>query len=69
MAQTHGAALRVVQIDVTSPSGKEAGRRLRWEFTPTFILVDGEGRELWRAVGALDPERVRRSLDALPQQP
>ncbi len=53
--------LNVLRVDVQSAAGKE----LAWQFgalTPTFILFDAQGEELWRMVGSLDAEAVRDSL-------
>jgi len=33
-----------------------------FEFTPTFIYFDKDGKELWREVGSLDAQRVRDSI-------
>ena len=30
--------------------------------TPTFVMFDGAGDELWRSVGQLNPEQVRDSM-------
>ena len=54
--------LKVVRLDVNSAAGRELGARWRAEFTPTFILFDGAGREIWRGAGALDPNAVRTAL-------
>jgi thioredoxin-related protein len=54
--------LKVVRLDVNSEAGRELGARWRAGFTPTFILFDGAGREIWRGLGALDPDTVRAAL-------
>jgi thioredoxin-related protein len=54
--------LKVVRLDVNSEAGRELGARWRAGFTPTFILFDGAGREIWRGLGALDPATVRAAL-------
>jgi len=30
--------------------------------TPTFVFFDAEGNELWRALGTLDAEQVRQTM-------
>lgn len=58
-----GQRLQIIQLDLATPLGREMARRLRAEFTPTFILFDGGGNERWRSVGFIDPGRVRESLE------
>ena len=53
--------LRVVRVDVQSSLGRELARDYG-TFTPTFVLFDPLGEELWRVVGSLDAEEVRQSL-------
>jgi thioredoxin-related protein len=47
---------------VQDRAGRELARDYGAKFTPTFILFDAGGRELWRAVYALDRARLRASL-------
>jgi len=54
--------LSVIHIDVLDPVGKQVGRHFEFKYTPTFILFDSEGEELWRTVGAINPDDVRQSL-------
>jgi thioredoxin-related protein len=54
--------LKVIRLDVNSEAGRELGARWDATFTPTFILFDGAGREIWRGMGALDPAAVRAAL-------
>lgn len=51
--------LKVVRIDVASAAGQEFSRQLNLQFTPTFILFDPQGNEIWRQVGGLDDVQVR----------
>lgn len=55
--------LVVLRVDVTDPAGRAAGLEFDFQYTPTFILFDAEGNELWRVVGNLDEERLARSLE------
>jgi len=54
--------LRIIRLDIQSPTGHALADRYRFQYTPTFIFFDGQGEEQWRAVGRLDPELVRQSL-------
>lgn len=56
------AQLSVVRLNVQEPVGRAAAGRLGFRVTPTFILFDGRGRELWRVFGSIDPARIRESL-------
>jgi thioredoxin-related protein len=53
--------LRIVSADVQSSLGRELSREYG-AFTPTFVFFDGQGNELWRMIGTIDPEKVRQSL-------
>jgi thioredoxin-related protein len=53
--------LKVVRVDVQSAFGRELAREYG-TFTPTFVLFDAQGEELWRVVGSLDAEKVRQSI-------
>jgi thioredoxin-related protein len=54
--------LTVIHINVQDPIGKELGQLYDFKYTPTFILLDSEGEELWRTIGAINPSEVRKSL-------
>jgi thioredoxin 1 len=54
--------LKIIRLDVASPSGQALGAELRLYATPTFIFFDAEGRELWRRIGTLDPAEVRAAV-------
>ena len=53
--------LRVVSVDIQSSFGQDLAREYG-KFTPTFVFFDEDGEELWRAVGSLDPDRVRETI-------
>lgn len=57
--------LRVLRINVLDQANNDLLKEYGFLYTPTFIFLDGEGDEEWRITGAIDPERVRQSLDAL----
>ena len=54
--------LTVIHINIQDPIGKELGQLYDFKYTPTFILLDSEGEELWRTIGAINPSEVRKSL-------
>lgn len=57
-----GAGLKVIRINVQDRAARPLMAEFGFQYTPTFILLDSSGVELWRTVGALDPARVRASL-------
>jgi thioredoxin-related protein len=55
--------LLVIRINIQEDVGRELAPVYDFEFTPTFIYFDGDGNELWREVGELDPQRVQESVE------
>lgn len=53
--------LNVVRVDVEAPSAQLVASRYGYRATPTYILVDGRGREVWRQVGGSPPHDVIES--------
>jgi len=47
-----------VQDAATEPLARQYGV----QHTPTFVLLDGQGKVLLRSVGAIDPQVVERLL-------
>ena len=58
-----GEALQVIRLNVQDPAGRALSQSYAFEFTPTFVLLDADGRERWRSVYTLDPARLRDLLD------
>lgn len=48
--------MRVVRVDIESPSAQLIAQRYGLRATPTYVLLDGAGREVWRKVGGM-PDR------------
>jgi thioredoxin-related protein len=57
-----GKQILFIRLNIQEPVGRELAPVYGFEFTPTFIFFDEDGNELWRAVGGLDPQRVRDSI-------
>ena len=57
-----GNQLLIIRLNVQDNVGRELAPVYMFEFTPTFIFFDAQGKELWREVGSLDPQKVRDSL-------
>lgn len=62
LSEEYSEELLVISVDVQSTLGKELTREYG-AFTPTFVFFDPQGVEMWRMVGAIDPDKVRLSLE------
>jgi len=49
--------MNVVRVDIQSPAAELVLARYGVRGTPTYILVDGRGNEVWRQVGG-SPNRL-----------
>jgi len=58
-----GDRILFIRLNIQEEVGRELAPVYDFEFTPTFIYFEGDGNELWREVGSLDPQRVRDSLE------
>ncbi len=60
-----GDQLKVVRFNVSSEAGQELAIQLAVENrTPSFVLLDATGNELWRGFGVFDPAAVKAALNA-----
>ena len=57
--------LTVVRIDILEPESDPWKKQFGFQYTPTFVLLDGSGEVLLRSVGAIDPVEVQRALDEM----
>ena len=57
-----GEELHIIRLNIQESIGMELAPVYDFEFTPTFIYFDAEGKELWRMVGEFDPQQVRDTL-------
>ena len=57
-----GEELHIIRLNIQESIGMELAPVYDFEFTPTFIYFDAEGKELWRMVGEFDPQPVRDTL-------
>ena len=55
--------LVVIRVNVQDDVGRELGSFYNFKYTPTFILFDAGGQELWQEVGNIDPQRLHDSLE------
>lgn len=59
----HEDELIVIRLNIQEPVGRTIAEQFDFQFTPTFVYIDAAGTELWRQVGAIDPQAVERSLE------
>jgi thiol-disulfide isomerase/thioredoxin len=62
----HRDDLIVLRLNVQDRDTHPIQDTYDFQFTPTFILFDGEGNEVLRSVGAIDPRQVQETLESLP---
>jgi thiol-disulfide isomerase/thioredoxin len=55
--------LDVIRVNVLEEGVDPLLKRYQFQYTPTFIFLDGQGHEVWRTVGILDPEQVRMTME------
>jgi thiol-disulfide isomerase/thioredoxin len=59
-----GEQVQVVRLNVLDDDAQDVLAQLGFRFTPTFILLDGSGDEVWRTVGILNAEEVRQEVNS-----
>ena len=57
-----GDALIIIRADIQTDVGREVADEYATRMTPTFILLDGDGGEIWRSVGTLDADKVKQLI-------
>ncbi|HEY5269084.1 MAG TPA: thioredoxin family protein [Anaerolineales bacterium] len=60
--QQYKGRLIVIRVDIQSETGRILAPLYGFQYTPTFIFFDAQGKELWRSIGQLDPVKVSESL-------
>jgi thioredoxin-like negative regulator of GroEL len=54
--------VRVARLNVMERQNRALLARLALRSVPTYVLLDQNGREIWRTVGVLNPAAVRQAL-------
>ena len=54
--------LKVIRLNVQDPAGKALSQEYGFQYTPTFVLLDGDGHEIWRSVFVIEPAQLRSRL-------
>lgn len=57
--------VEVVRVNVHDRAARPLITRLGYRLTPTYILFDGNGREVWRTYGVISAAEARRRVEAL----
>lgn len=57
--------VNVVRLNIHEPVSEAFKEPLGFQFVPTFILLDADGNEVWRALGTLDRGEVLRQVEEL----
>ncbi len=57
--------LTVVRIDILEPESDPWKEEFGFQYTPTFVLLDGSGEVVLQSIGAIDPLEVQRALDEM----
>ena len=52
----------VIRLNIQETVEHELASAYDFQYTPTFIIFDAQGKEVWRQMGALDPEKVRQTM-------
>ena len=62
----HQGELVVLRLNVQDRQIRPLLAQYGFQFTPTFILFNAEGKEILRSVGAIDPRQVDQALETSP---
>ena len=57
----------ILQLNIHQPANERLIKQLDAQFTPTFVLLDKSGDEIWRQVGAIDANEARQQVALLEQ--
>ena len=60
-----GEEVLVLQVNVNLQESRSLVEEFEGQFTPTFVLFDTAGQEVWRSIGSIDPAEARQQANAL----
>ena len=58
-------SVEVVQVNIQDRENRALIERVGAQFTPTFVLFDGAGQEVWRSVGSINAGEVKDQVEAM----
>ena len=64
--QKHRNRLTVLRLNIQDPTSQPFLDRYNFQYTPTFLLLDGNGKEIWRRIGSINADEVDRLIASLP---
>ncbi len=54
--------LIIIRLDIQTATGRELAPIYGFQYTPTFIFFNSQGKEAWRSIGSLDTSLITNSL-------
>ncbi len=64
--QKYQNRLMVLRLNIQDPTSLPYLDRYNFQYTPTFILFDGNGEEIWRRIGSINVDEIDRLIASLP---
>ena len=61
-----GERVRVVRLNAMERENLTLLSRLGVRFMPTYVLLDSDGREVWRSIGGINAREARAVIERLP---
>jgi len=61
-----GERVRIIRLNAMERENLALLSRLGVRFMPTYILLDSDGRELWRSIGGINAREARAMVEQLP---
>lgn len=61
-----GERVRVVRLNAMERENLAILSRWGVRFMPTYVLLDSDGRELWRSIGGINVREARAIVEQLP---
>lgn len=58
--------LTILRLNIQDATSQPYLDRYNFQYTPTFILLDANGVEIWRRIGSIDAAEIDRLIASLP---
>jgi thioredoxin-related protein len=58
----YGNCIDFVYLDIDDSANQDAMRQYKFQAQPLLILLDGNGKELWRKFGRISREQLEAEL-------
>lgn len=63
--QDYGTRLQVVHLDARNPDNRAVAAQIGVQMTPTYVLFDAQGKEVWRSSGTVNRPHFDRTVAEL----